>query len=100
MLYREEFLFSEHFLWEGKCYLVHIYRREQQRPQSSHMAATVLGPGDTIISDGRSPEDVLQKQQDILPLALLSRSLLAEEPYATYECHGEREAYTAFAARG
>ncbi len=88
MMYGEEFLFSEHFLWEGKCYLVHIYRREPRRPQGSHMATTILGPGDTIISDGRSPEDVLQKQQNILPLALLSRSLLAEEFQYAHGHHG------------
>jgi hypothetical protein len=40
------------------------------------MAETVLGPGDTIISDGLSPEEALHKQQTILPLAILSRSLL------------------------
>jgi len=40
------------------------------------MAETVLGPGDTVISDGRSPEEALHKQQTVLPLAILSRSLL------------------------
>jgi len=37
---------------------------------------TVLGPGDTVISDGRSPEEALHRQRTILPLAILSRSLL------------------------
>jgi len=72
----EELLFSERFLWEGKCYLVHVYRDRTQRHRGLHMAETVLGPGDTIISDGRSPEEALHKQQTILPLAILSRSLL------------------------
>jgi hypothetical protein len=72
----EELLFSEHFLWEGKCYLVHVYRHARERERCSHMAETTLGPGDTIISDGCSPEEVLQKQQTILPLAILSRSML------------------------
>jgi hypothetical protein len=40
------------------------------------MAETPLGPGDCVISDGRSPEEVLQTQETILPLAILSRSLL------------------------
>ena len=72
----EELLFSEHFLWEGKSYLVHVYRHVVRRERGLHMAETVLGPGDTIISDGRSPEEALHKQQTVLPVAILSRSLL------------------------
>ena len=72
----EELLFSERFLWEGKSYEVHIYRHVAKRERYLHMAETVLGPGDTIISDGRSPEEALHKQQTVLPLAILSRSLL------------------------
>ena len=72
----EEFLFSTPFQWEGKHYLVYIYRQMSRHERYCHMAATVLGPGDTIISDGRSPEEALHKQQTILPLALFSRSLL------------------------
>jgi len=72
----EELLFSERFLWEGKSYVVHIYRHAAKKARCLHMAETVLGPGDTIISDGRSPEEALHKQQTILPLAILSRSLL------------------------
>ena len=72
----EELLFSERFLWEGKSYLVHVYRHAVCRERRLHMAETVLGPGDTIISDGRSPEEALHKQQTILPVAILSRALL------------------------
>jgi hypothetical protein len=72
----EELLFSALFQWEGKSYLVHIYRHMARHERCCHMAATVLGPGDTIISDGRSPEEALHKQQTILPLAIFSRSLL------------------------
>ena len=72
----DELLFSERFLWEGKSYLVHVYRHVARRERRFHMAETVLGPGDTIISDGRSPEEALHKQQTVLPLAILSRSLL------------------------
>ena len=72
----EELLFSERFLWEGRSYVVHIYRHAAQKERGLHMAATVLGPGDTIISDGQSPEEALHKQQIVLPLAILSRSLL------------------------
>jgi hypothetical protein len=72
----EELLFSERFLWEGKCYVVHVYRQAAQRKRCLHVAETVLGPGDTIISDGSSPEEALHRQQTVLPLAILSRSLL------------------------
>ncbi len=63
MFIAEELLFSERFLWEGKSYVVHIYRHAAQKERGLHMAATVLGPGDTIISDGHSPEEALHKQQ-------------------------------------
>ena len=59
----EELLFSERFLWEGRSYVVHIYRHAAQKEGGLHMAATVLGPGDTIISDGQSPEEALHKQR-------------------------------------
>jgi hypothetical protein len=72
----KEWLFSERFLWEGKSYVMHVYRHAAKKARCLHMAETVLGPGDTIISDGRSPEEALHKQQTVLPLAILSRSLL------------------------
>ncbi len=73
---KEELLFSEHFQWEGKCYLVHVYRRSADKARGSHMAETTLGPGDRVISDGHSPEEVLYQHQTILPLAIQSRALL------------------------
>jgi hypothetical protein len=72
----EEFLFSTHFRWHGQCYLVHVYRSSCGPEWSSHWAETKLGPDDRVISDGCSPEDVLQKQLSVLPLAILSRSIL------------------------
>jgi hypothetical protein len=72
----EEFLFSEPFLWEGKYYLVQVYRASHATGRCRHMAQTALGPGDLVISDGRSPEEVLQKQHTVLPVAILSRALL------------------------
>ena len=72
----EELLFSERFLWEGKSYEVHIYRHVARKERCLHIAETILGPGDSVISDGRSAEEALHKQQTILPLAILSRSLL------------------------
>ncbi len=71
----EELVLSTQFLWEGKAYPMHIYRQSQVRERGSHMAATTLAPGDTIITDGRSVEEVVLKQQRVLPVAILSRSL-------------------------
>jgi hypothetical protein len=73
---QEKLLFSEHFLWDGQCYLVHVYRRSLAKERGSHMAETRLGPDDCVISDGCSPQEVLVKQQAILPLAIFSRALL------------------------
>lgn len=74
-----ELLLSEHFSWEGQHYLVHVYRCLKGHMRCSHMAKTTLGPDDDIIIDGASVEDVLSKQQAILPLAILSR-LVAGQP--------------------
>jgi hypothetical protein len=71
-----ELLFSRRFKWDGQSYMVRVYRRSLGKQRGSHMAETILGPGDSVISDGRSPEEVLQQHQSILPLAILSRSLL------------------------
>ena len=70
-----ELLLSEPFSWEGRCYLVQVYRCLQAHIRCSHMAKTTLGPDDDIIVDGASVEEVLSKQQAILPLAILSRSI-------------------------
>jgi len=73
-----ELLWSEHFSWEGRCYLVQIYRCLQMHLRCSHMAKMTLGPDDDIIIDGASVEEVLSKQQAILPLAILSRSIAGQ----------------------
>ena len=70
-----ELLLSEHFLWQGQRYLVRVYRYPNGKARSSHVAETVLGPEDVVISDGCSVEEVLRKQQSILPPAILSRSI-------------------------
>jgi hypothetical protein len=72
----EELLFRTQFLWQGHWYPIYIYRHRQARARCSHMAATTLAPGDTIITDGRSVEEVLLKQQRVLPVAILSRALV------------------------
>jgi hypothetical protein len=38
-------------------------------------AKTCLGEGDVIITDGASPEDVLKKHEDLLPLAVGTREI-------------------------
>jgi hypothetical protein len=73
-----ELLLSEHFSWKGQCYLVQVYRCLQAHMRCSHMAKTTLGPDDDIIIDGASVEEVLSKQQAILPLAILSRSIAGQ----------------------
>jgi len=73
-----ELLLSEPFSWEGRCYLVQVYRYLHGHVRCSHMARTTLGPDDDIIVDGASVDDVLSKQQAILPLAILSRSIAGQ----------------------
>jgi hypothetical protein len=48
------------------------------RPDGNHVARTVLGPGDVIINDGITCEEVLAKHQRLLPLAINSRQILRE----------------------
>ena len=70
-----ELLLSKPFLWEGQNYLVHIYRDPLGHTRCSHMAKTALGPDDVVVSDGSSVAEVLHKQREILPLAILSRTI-------------------------
>ena len=72
----EELLFSTQFQWEGQSYPIHIYRHTHAHTRCSHMATTTLAPGDMIITDGRSAEEAVLKQQRVLPVAILSRALL------------------------
>ena len=68
----------EHFEWEGEVYLVQVSRRPTGHSRSSYIAVTVFGPDDCIIHDGASVAEVLQQQRMILPLAILSRAILAD----------------------
>jgi hypothetical protein len=70
-----ELLLSEQFSWEGRSYLVQVYRCLHAHVRCSHMAKVTLGPDDDIIVDGTSVDEVLRKQRMILPLAILSRSI-------------------------
>jgi hypothetical protein len=84
-----ELLLSEQFSWEGRCYLVQVYRCLQAHVRCSHMAKATLGPDDDIIVDGVSIEEVLGKQQAILPLAILSRSISGQAVYGYGAAHVE-----------
>jgi hypothetical protein len=75
-LMEQELLLNEHFLWQGQSYPIRVYRHTSGKARCSHVAETALGPDDYVISDGSSVEEVLHKQQTILPLAILSRAIV------------------------
>jgi hypothetical protein len=86
---KHELLLSEQFSWEGRCYLVQVYYCLQAHVRCSHMAKATLGPDDDIIVDGASIDEVLSKQQAILPLAILSRSISGQAVYCNGAAHVE-----------
>lgn len=86
-----ELLLSEQFSWEGRYYLVQVYRCLHAHVRCSHMAKATLGPDDDIIVDGASVDEVLRKQQTILPLALLSRSISGQPVNGKGAVHVEGE---------
>jgi hypothetical protein len=71
----QELLLNEYFLWQGQSYPIRVYRYPSGKARCSHVAETVFGPDDYVISDGSSVQEVLHKQQTILPLAILSRAI-------------------------
>ncbi len=58
----------------GRPYEVAVYLRSD----GSHLARTIFAPGDVIIHDGLSLEEVLAKHQRLLPLAIDSRQILSD----------------------
>jgi hypothetical protein len=58
----------------GRQYEVAVYLRSD----GSHLARTIFAPGDIIIHDGPSLDEVLAKHQRLLPLAVDSRQVLSE----------------------
>jgi hypothetical protein len=54
----------EHCWWEDQCYLIYVY---QDARSAFYTAEITFGPGDRIISDGRSMEDALEQLRDLLP---------------------------------
>jgi hypothetical protein len=59
-----------------KTYMTRLYRYPKKNGGFIHTAETILESGDSIVSDGNTLEEVLAKQRQILPLALVSRDVL------------------------
>jgi len=59
---------------QGDRYEVTVYCREDGK----HFAETHFTPEDIIIHDGDSLEEVLQKHEKLLPLAITSRRVVRE----------------------
>jgi hypothetical protein len=59
-----------------KTYMTRVYRYPKKNGGFIHTAETILDSGDNIVSDGNTIEEVLAKQRQILPLALVSRDVL------------------------
>ncbi|HEY5974198.1 MAG TPA: hypothetical protein VIU41_05600 [Geobacteraceae bacterium] len=57
---------------DGNRYQVLVYCRDDGR----HFAKTHFGHDDIIINDGVTLEEVLEKHQRLLPLAITSRQML------------------------
>lgn len=55
-------------------YEVQVFTRQD----GTHVAKTVFAPGDVIINDGPSLNEVLEKHARLLPLAIDSRLMLQE----------------------
>lgn len=58
----------------GESYQIFVYCRSDGK----HFAKTYFSEGDVIINDAASLEEVLEKQEHVLPLAVNSRQLLRE----------------------
>lgn len=56
---------------QGDRYTINVYCRLDGK----HFARTRFGEDDIIINDGTSLEDVLQKHERLLPLAISSRQM-------------------------
>lgn len=62
--------------YDEKAYITRIYRRPKKNGGFIHTVETVVDAGDTIVSDGTTVEEVVTKQQRLLPLALFARAVL------------------------
>ncbi|PKN13617.1 MAG: hypothetical protein CVU69_00115 [Deltaproteobacteria bacterium HGW-Deltaproteobacteria-4] len=59
----------------GHRYEVCVYARND----GLHFAKTVFSPQDIVINDGLSLEHALEKHRNLLPLAIASRQMRAEQ---------------------
>ena len=59
----------------GNPYEVCVYTRNDGR----HFAKTTFSPQDIVINDGLSLSHALEKHRNLLPLAIVSRQMLAEQ---------------------
>ena len=76
----------EHFLWHDQCYVIHVYRHADRSARCAYTAETCLGPGDKIVTDGRSPDEVLRRLQALLPVALHARVMVGQQhPLKLYD---------------
>ncbi len=60
----------------GDLYIVNVFCRNDGR----HFAKTRFGDDDIIINDGASLEEVLDKHEKLLPLAITSRQMFNKFP--------------------
>ncbi len=63
--------------WQGESYIIRVYRRTEKPERVSYWAETLFAPGDKIVSNGSSMDDVLHKHHAILPVALRARTVVA-----------------------
>ncbi|HEY3306992.1 MAG TPA: hypothetical protein VGJ93_00925 [Desulfuromonadaceae bacterium] len=68
---KKKLVHKDHVIHEGKAYQILVYKSTSGRL----FAETPLGIDDIIINDGASLEDVLEKHNNILPLAITSRKI-------------------------
>jgi hypothetical protein len=59
----------------GQHYEVCVYARND----GLHFAKTIFSPQDIVINDGFSLEHALEKHRNLLPLAIASRQMRAEQ---------------------
>ena len=76
--------------WQGESYIVHVYRRTEEPERGSYWAETLVAPGDKIVSDGPSVEEVLHNHHAILPLALRARATVEKRDGEGEACDKER----------
>ena len=67
-------VFVSHISLSGTTYEIKVFAR----PDGRHIAKTVISKNDLVINDGHTLSDALNKQCDLLPLAIDSRRIMQE----------------------